>query len=213
MPKCGVVSMAAGDGSRMLVHMEANTLPDEELVRRLSEGRGEALDALHQRYASLVMSLAARQLGRSAGQEIVQDVFVSVWRHAQRFDSRLGTFRAWILQIARRRIINELRQRRSRPVLEAAPEGGYLERLSDDFADVAAQVANDERRSTIRDAVRVLPVSQRRVITLAFMDELTHAEVSKVLSIPLGTTKTRIRGGLSRLRVELAAVDVAIGTA
>ena len=102
MPKCGVVSMAPGDGSRMLVHMEANSLPDEELVRRLSEGRGEALlDALHQRYASLLMSLAARQLGRSVGQEIVQDVFVSVWRHAQRFDPRLGSAsrrRSWRIQ-------------------------------------------------------------------------------------------------------------------
>jgi RNA polymerase sigma-70 factor (ECF subfamily) len=201
--------MAAGAGIPMLVHMQADTLPDEELVRRVSQGRGEALVTLHQRYAMLLTNLAARQVGHGAGQEIVQDVFVSVWRHAQRFDPRLGTFRAWIMQIARRRIINELRQRRSRPAVDAALEGDHLERLSGDVPDIADQVANDERRSAIRNAVQLLPASQRQVVTLAFLEELTHAEVSKALRIPLGTTKTRIRGGISRLRVELTWLEVA----
>jgi RNA polymerase sigma-70 factor (ECF subfamily) len=74
---------------------------------------------------------------------------------------------------------------------------------------VAEQVAGDERRSAVRCALQVLSPPQREAVAMAFLQELTHEEVANVLRVPLGTVKTRIRSGLSRLRVELATLAVA----
>jgi len=208
----GVVSMEKRDGGARLVFVKAieeQTVPDEELVRRLAEGRYEALDVLLERYRPSLTRLAGRQLGHAAAQDIVQDVFVSVWRHAHSFDLRRGTFRAWVVQITRRRIINELRSRRSRPQSEADPDGIFLAKLADDAPDIADQLADDERRSGVRGALQILPQPQREAIALAFLDEFTHEEVARRLRIPLGTTKTRIRSGLLKLRVELSPMGVA----
>ncbi len=194
-----------------LVLMEAidtHTVPDEELVRRLAEGRRDALNMLHERYLSSLTHLAARQLGRATAQDVVQDVFVSVWVHAHSFDPRRGSFRAWVVQITRRRIINELRRRKSRPRVEVGDEGALLENIADNAPDIAEGLAQDERLSAVRSALRILPAPQRDAIALAFLDELTHDQVSRALRIPLGTTKTRIRSGLLKLRAELTSFTV-----
>jgi RNA polymerase sigma-70 factor, ECF subfamily len=189
--------------------IEAQHVPDEELVSQLATGVHEALATLQERYGSLLTSLVSGRLDRPSAEEIVQDVFLAVWQHAQRFDPHRGSFRSWVFQIARRRIINELRHRRSRPRLEADLEGGLLDSLQDDAPGVAEQVARDERRSFVRRALRVLSVPQREAVAMAFLGELTHEEVADAMHVPLGTTKTRIRSGLLRLRVELASSGVA----
>jgi RNA polymerase sigma-70 factor, ECF subfamily len=189
--------------------LEVQHVPDEELVRQLAAGCQEVLDPLQERYGSVLTRLASRQLDRPSAEEIVQDVFLTVWQHAQSFDLRRGTFRAWMLQIARRRIINELRRRRSRPQLELDPEGMRLDGLADDAPEVAEQVSGNERRTLVRCALQVLPQSQREAVAMAFLEELTHEEVACAMRVPLGTTKTRIRSGLLRLRAELASLGVA----
>lgn len=189
--------------------IEVERVADEVLVSRLAAGRLEALDPLQERYGSVLTSLASRQLDRPCAEEIVQDVLLTVWQQAQNFDTHRGRFRPWMFQIARRRIMNELRRRRSRPQLHADPEGGLLDGLADDAPAVAEQVAGDERRSAVRCALQVLSPPQREAVAMAFLQELTHEEVANVLRVPLGTVKTRIRSGLSRLRVELATLAVA----
>ena len=183
--------------------IDAEPIADEELVRRLAEGRREALDPLHERYRPLLTSLAARRLDRPAAEEIVQDVFLTVWQHARSFDPRRGSFKPWVVQITRRRIMNELRHRRSRPQLDADADSVLVEKVADDAPEVADQLVRDERRSAVRGALQVLPQLQREAVALAFLDELTHEEVAHALRVPLGTTKTRIRSGLLKLRVEL----------
>ena len=89
--ECGNPSMAGPNSVRSLGFVnaiEAQQCPDEELVRRLAEGQREALDPLHERYGPVLTSLAARQLDRPAAEEIVQDVFLTVWQHAGNFDPR-----------------------------------------------------------------------------------------------------------------------------
>jgi RNA polymerase sigma-70 factor, ECF subfamily len=189
--------------------IDVQRVPDEELVSRLAAGRHEALDPLQERYGSLLTNLASRQLDRPSAEEIVQDVFVTVWQHAGCFDPCRGSFRPWVFQIARRRIINELRRRRSRPQLEADLDGGLLDGLSDSAPGVAEQVAGDERRSVVRCALQVLPEAQREAVAMAFLEELTNQEVANAQRVPLGTTKTRIRSGLLKLRVELTSLGVA----
>jgi len=189
--------------------IQVERVADEVLVSRLAAGCQAALDPLQERYASVLTSLASRQLDRPSAEEIVQDVFLMVWQHAQNFDANRGEFRPWMFQIARRRILNELRRRRSRPQLHADTEGGLLDGLADDGPGVPEQVASDERRSAVRCALQVLSPAQREAVAMAFLQELTHEEVANVLRVPLGTIKTRIRSGLSRLRAELAALAVA----
>src|SRR5207237_5795178 len=88
--------------------IEVQHVPDEELVSQLAAGRQEALHPLQERYASVLTSLASRQLDRPSAEEIVQDVFLSVWQHAQNFDPHRGSFRALMFTIARLRISNDL---------------------------------------------------------------------------------------------------------
>ena len=91
---------------------ETLQLSDEELVRRVADNDREALGRLHTRYRALLIGLAARQLDHPSAEEIVQDVFLTVWQRASSFDPGRGGFRAWVIQITRYRVINELRRRR-----------------------------------------------------------------------------------------------------
>ena len=86
------------------------SLSDEDLMSQLAAGRQEALGPLHGRYASLIYNVAAQSIGGATAEEIVQDVFVAVWRKAGSFDPARGSFRAWVLRIAHHRVLNELRR-------------------------------------------------------------------------------------------------------
>src|SRR5262249_5472966 len=105
---------------------------DEELMRQLAAGAQEALGPLYSRYARLIFHLAVQTLDRPAAEEIVQDVFLAVWRRAITFDPAWGTFRPWVLQIAHFRILNELRRRSRQPQVEPDPDGLLSASLPDD---------------------------------------------------------------------------------
>jgi RNA polymerase sigma-70 factor, ECF subfamily len=176
---------------------------DEHLVAQLAGGCRGALAPLHRRYAPRVFSLAARWLDRPAAEEVVQDVFLDVWRTAASFDSQRGDFRPWLFRLAHWRTVNELRRRYGRPRPAAGLADDCLEQLVDDDPGPLDLVARAERRTAVEAALRVLPPSQREAVALAFLEERTHAEVSAALNVPLGTTKSRIRAGLHKLRAYL----------
>lgn len=177
---------------------------DEELMRQLAAGRQEALGPLYGRYAGRLFALAAQSLDRATAEEIVQEVFLAVWRHAAAFAPARGTFKAWVFQIAHYRILNELRRRSRQPQLEDDPEGGRMAQSPDPAPGPDEVVAGEERDAEVRGAVEELPAGQRRAVELAFFDGLTHEQVASTLHVPLGTAKTRIRTGLQRLRAGLA---------
>ena len=110
---------------------------DEELMQQLARGREEVLGILYRRHASSILNRAAHSLDRSAAEEIVQDVFLSVWRHAAVFTPQRGTFRAWLMQMARYRILNELRRRDRRPRLGPDPNDLLLGSLPDNGPEPA----------------------------------------------------------------------------
>ncbi len=188
--------------------------PDEELMRRLAAGHQEALASLHARYAALIFGVAAQSLDWPAAEEIVQDVFVAVWRRAKTYDPVRGEVRPWILQIARARVSNEFRRRGRRPVTVIDPEGLQLAAVADKAPGPDEDLWQEYRRTAVRVAVDALPPSQRQALSLAFFEELSHQQISAYLGVPLGTTKTRIRTGVQRLRTALrplvAAVVVAL---
>ncbi len=187
---------------------------DEELMRRLTAGDADALGPLHRRYAGLVYGLAARTLDRAAAEEIVQEVFLAVWRKAAVFDPGRGMFRAWVLQVAHFRILNELRRRSRRPQLDSDPDGLALANVPDRSPGPVEAAWQAHRREVLRSALDELPAPQREALDLAVLQDLTHEQVAAELNVPLGTAKTRIRSGLAKLRGRLApqlAALVALG--
>ncbi|HJU83158.1 MAG TPA: sigma-70 family RNA polymerase sigma factor [Holophagaceae bacterium] len=181
---------------------------DEYLVAEVAGGSAEALQALHQRYAPLVFHVACKSLDRAAAEEITQDVFTALWTRAGTFDPARGTLKAWLLQIAHHRIVNELRTRSRRPRAEGGPER-VDELLAHDGAPDEA-VWREYQRAAVREAIRALPPAQRQALSLAYFQELSHEEVATSLRIPLGTAKTRIRAGLRTLGGRLSWL-VAVG--
>jgi RNA polymerase sigma-70 factor, ECF subfamily len=195
---------AAGEPGERPGRPPGELASDEQLVSQLAGGCRAALAALHRRYAQLVFNVAARRLDRTAAEEVVQDVFLDVWRSAASFDRRRGGFRPWLVRLAHWRTLNELRRRYHRPRPAEDPDRDALAGLVDDEPEPFELVARAERRTAVQAALQVLPPPQRQAVALAFLEERTHEEVSAALDLPLGTTKTRIRAGLHKLRAHLA---------
>jgi len=181
----------------------ATEADEQELMGALAGGSEEALRPLYARYAPVVFGLAAQTLDRAAAEEIVQDVFLALWRNAGQYDPARGPLRPWLLQIAHFRILNELRRRSRRPQRAPDPDGEQLAALADSEPGPADAAWRDYRRSAVRRALELLPIAQRQALGLAFFDELTHEQVADVLQLRLGTAKTRIRSGLAKLREHL----------
>jgi RNA polymerase sigma-70 factor (ECF subfamily) len=190
-------------GTEGTLSMNADS-SDEELMGQLAAGRQDALGPLHARYASLIYGVAAQSLDRAAAEEISQEVFLAVWRHAASFDPTRGTFRAWVLQITRSSVLNELRRRSRRPRATTQSNGSDGDHLPDPGPDPAESAWHEHRRAVVRAAVEALPPPQREALSLAFLEDLTHEQVAAFLNLPLGTTKSRIRSGLKALRGSLA---------
>jgi RNA polymerase sigma-70 factor (ECF subfamily) len=191
-------------------HADATTRPspatpheaDAALVERLGAGDDEALRTLHQRYAALVFTVAARFVDAATAEDVVQDVFVTLWKKHDTFDPARGSFKSWLIQIARRRALNELRRAEQR----APHSDETLSELADDSLEPDEAQWLAHRRKAIRAAIDALPAAQRQALSLAFFGELTHDQIALILQTKLGTTKTRIRLALKRLAPLLMAL-------
>jgi RNA polymerase sigma factor (sigma-70 family) len=176
---------------------------DEDLMRQVADGSAEALGLLHGRFARLIFGIASQTLDRAAAEDLVQDVFMAVWRNAGQFDPERGTVRAWLLQIAHFRLLNELRRRGRQPEIAPDPDGLLLAGIPAGDPGPADETWRRQRRAVLESALDQVPPSQRKALDLAFMDDLTHEQVAAELGLPLGTAKTRIRAGLQKLRAAL----------
>jgi RNA polymerase sigma-70 factor, ECF subfamily len=181
-------------------------LSDEDLVRQLAAGQHEAFGRLYRRYASRLFRVAARSLDRGTAEEIVQDVFMVVWRSAAVFTPERGTFRGWIQQIAHFRVLNELRRRRHRPQPQPDPDGVLLASLPGGGPAPEDSAMREALRPVIRSACEELPRPHRQAVELAFFKDLTHREAAAELGIPLGTFKMHVRTAIRELRDKLAPV-------
>lgn len=168
---------------------------DQGAVARLVSGDERALRELYERYGRMIYAVAYGLLrdGQLA-EECVQDVFVELWRHAERYDPRRGRLAGWLCAIARNRAI-DLARARSRRVLP--PEA-----LANDEAepDTASLVARAERAARVVEALAALPAAQLEVVQLLYFEGLSQSEVAARLGLPLGTVKSRLRLALERLR-------------
>jgi RNA polymerase sigma factor (sigma-70 family) len=191
------------NGSRRISATE-HVPRDEDLMRQVAEGSEEALALLHRRFARLIFGLAVRTLDRAAAEDLVQDVFLAVWSNAGQFDPERGTVRAWVLQIAHFRLLNELRRQSRQPEIAPDPDGLMLAGLPGRDPGPLEATWRQHRHAVLTSALDELPPPQREALRLAFLDDLTHEQVAAELGLPLGTAKTRIRVGLQKLRDTLA---------
>src|SRR3989442_3169867 len=187
------------NGTRRMLSTE-HVPRDDELMRQVADGSAEALGLLHRRFARVIFGIAVQSLDRAAAEDLVQDVFVAVWRNARRFDPERGTVRAWVLQITHFRLLNELRRRSRQPEVVPDPEGLVLADLPASDPGPVEATWEQDRRTVLKSALDELPPPQREALSLAFLDDLTHEQVAAELGLPLGTAKTRIRAGLQKLR-------------
>ena len=166
------------------------------LVRSVAAGDQNALHALYERAHRVVFTLSVRiTANRETAEEVTLDVFHDVWRRASRYQEADGTVLGWIMNLAHSRAVDRLRfdTRKKR-----TDNGGQLPPVA--AAGPDDQMAFEQQKEMLRDALAVLTSDERSAIETAFFSELTYAEVASRLDEPLGTIKTRIRSGLHKLR-------------
>jgi RNA polymerase sigma-70 factor, ECF subfamily len=166
---------------------------DVTLVSAIRSGDQQAMAQLYERYASIVYSVALRILGNTAAAEdILQEVFLQLWRSPDAFDASRGSLAGWLAVIARNRAIDLLRKRR--------PESDITEVVIPVVEDFASGADWSRALEKIRSVLGSMPSPQRSALEMAFFEGLTHTEIAAKTGEPLGTIKTRIRAGLLNLR-------------
>lgn len=172
----------------------------DALMVRVAEGDQQAFGELYDAVASRVFGAVLRLLiDRSQAEEVTQEVFLEIWQSAGVFDPNRGRAIGWIMTLAKRRAIDRIRS--AQAAQDRDLRVGIREyRVEDDVAD-AAEIAVESERVAV--ALERLPDAQRQAIALAYDGGLTHTEIAQLLSVPIGTVKTRLRDGMIRLRHEL----------
>lgn len=181
------------------VTVELHTLRDEDLLALIARRHEAALGAIYDRYGRLVFTVALRITGdRQTAEEVVQDVFQSVWQTAGSFQPELGAASTWLLSITRHRAIDATRSKRERARTREQPlDQGWP---ASDASALDREVERRALHAEVRSALDSLPSNQRQAIELAYYGGLTRAEIASALGEPLGTVKTRLRLGLLKLR-------------
>jgi RNA polymerase sigma-70 factor (ECF subfamily) len=183
---------------------KAERLADEELMPLVGRKDPEAFEVLYDRHGGAAYSLAYRIVGdRAAAEEVTQEAFISVWRSGARFDAARGSVRSWLLSVVRNRAIDFLRSRAGKAPKLTFDDDAVLEQrpAEERTEDEALQ---RETAAELRGALGKLPGEQSKVIELAYFGGFSHSEIARILNLPMGTVKGRMRLGLEKIRGELA---------
>jgi len=179
---------------------------NSELMRRMASGDRDALAELYDALSRPLYSTARHILkDASEAQDVVHDVFLTLWKNASTFDSSRGAAFSWAVTLTRNRSIDRLRTRANRARLlgNSVPDDlGYGS--ENEMLGADARVDLGDRAVAVRSALAELPKEQQQALELAFFSGLTQREISEKLSEPIGTVKARIRRGLLKLRDALA---------
>ena len=172
----------------------ANAASDEALARRVANaGDDGALSALYDRYGGMVYAMGLRLLGdRPLAEDLVQDVFVSVWRKAATFDPDKASFTTWVHRMARNRATDLDRRRRARPRTTQEEPPASLPGGAGGTEGIA-------QRLDVAEALAGLSPTHQQVLVLAYFEGLTQREIALATGIPLGTVKTRTTAALRAL--------------
>lgn len=174
---------------------------EQRLLRLAASGDRAAFAELYDRLARVVHASVLRVVrDPSMTEEVVQEVFVELWRTARRHDPELGSVRTWALTLAHRRAVDRVRSEQS--LRDRTWRAGvHAHRVPHDT--VAEHVQDEAERTRVLDAVAGLSALQRQSIEMAYLDGRTYREVAEELRVPVGTVRTRMRDGMRALRTAL----------
>ena len=190
------------------MHPEQAQTADVQVLKAVARGDEQALAQLYDRYGGILLGLLVRILNsREEAEDVLQEVFLQVWRRAGDFDEERGKPFTWLVTLARSRGIDRLRSlgARDRVAQASARES------SDEISDAASDTFRSEQRELVTSALAQLPDEQKRPLALAYYDGLTQSEIAAKLDAPLGTVKTRMRAGMIKLRELLAGKNESFG--
>jgi RNA polymerase sigma-70 factor (ECF subfamily) len=182
-----------------------STSIDADLLTLIAKGDRRAFGQLYDRSSPVLFTLSLKMLGdREEAEDLLQEVYTEVWRKSVRYDERRGTPMAWLITLTRSRGIDRIRARTSRG-------HGMTESIEDaPIADMQGhnptpfdQQADAEVRGFVMKALVELPAAQRQALELAYYHGLSHSEIAERLKEPIGTIKTRIKLGMSKLKTAL----------
>lgn len=176
-----------------------------DLLGKVAEGDQSAFAALYDQTASRVLGLVRRLLKDYAqSEEVTQEIFLEVWQNSKRYDPSKGSAVTWILTMAHRRAVDRIRASQSTRDRDTKIGIRDLEREYDSVSESVEISVEHER---VGKALSRLTELQRQAVTLAYYGGYSHSEVAQMLSVPIGTVKTRLRDGMIRLRDELGVAS------
>ena len=176
-----------------------------ELLLRVADGDQAAFAGLYDMLSPRAFGLILRVLvDRSQSEEVLQEVFLEIWQSASRFAPNKGQGRSWVLTIAHRRAVDRVRS--AQASTDRDVRAGFRE-IAVAHDGVAEEVELRIEGQRVSEALATLPDPQREAITLAYFGGYSQSEIAALVGAPLGTIKTRMRDGLSRLRVEMGVTS------
>lgn len=170
----------------------------------LVNGGAAALRQVYDLHGATVYRFCRQTLPLHLAEEATQDVFVQVWRNRHRFDPERGSIIAWLIGIAKLRVIDLARSEQRHNNRRADANTTQASQADDQADDQIDQLAT---KAVVADALRKLPARQRDFVTMAFVDGLTHQEIADRTGTALGTVKSDIRRGLLAIRAQMEVVD------
>jgi len=195
-----------GSPLRAQDEMAPERLSDEILVIQVARGNSLALEALYDRYASIVLGISLKVIGDQAlAEDVLQETFWRLWQSASTYQAERGSFTGWLFRIARNLAIDAYRRRNIRPQAMPGLDGNesVLEQAPDPDVNVVEQVQSVIQNRQVRNALTSLPNVQRQVIEMAYFYGMTRQEIAEATGEALGTIHTRARLALQKLREEL----------
>jgi RNA polymerase sigma-70 factor (ECF subfamily) len=187
----------------MLLALEPDRsqVSDVKLLHDVARGDEGALARLYDKYRVILFGLLVRILNsREEAEDVLQEVFLQVWRRAGDFDENRGKPFTWLVTLARSRAIDRLRQLGARQRLATS---SAAQDQTEEASDALGDTFKSEQREIVTRALAELPEDQRYTLMLAYYDGLTQSEIASKLNAPLGTIKTRMRAGMIKLRAIL----------
>lgn len=179
---------------------------DWVLMQAIADGDESAIDRLYERFGTFVFRCVRQSLSDHAeAEDAVQEIFLRLWRTAERYDPARAKLVTWVMLISKRHAIDRLRRKQVRPN-NLSLEGDPTDRRGGPTPGVLPE-ERDERRQILLDRIQELPALQQEVLTRAYLQGFTLREVAEQLDAPLGTVKSALSRGLARLRDRLAGDD------
>lgn len=172
---------------------------DKALMRRVADNEEAAIAEMYDRFSSLVYRMALQTMPtRADAEDAVQEVFVRLWRTAERYDENRAALVTWVMLISRRHLVDKLRRQQARlkPTSLDQPQAGNAPELK----AVPSRMEQDERLETLMRRIDTLPELQRTVVTRAYLGGQTLRQIGEELGTPLGTIKSALSRALVRLR-------------